>query len=103
MLIEIKKQTTETIEVSTPFYCKSDCGYHQITNEGALINVFAKQISAWEPDNIFIKSNIREVLETAVPCSKDEFNEAFQKAADAIGKYAVKLIKINDPIIHQTA
>lgn len=101
MLIEIKKQTTEAIEIKTPYYCKGNTFYHQITEKGDLINVNGRQISVWEAENIFNKSSVREALENSVECSREEFNQAFRDAAKKIGEHAVKLIQVNEVTVFE--
>jgi hypothetical protein len=88
MLIEMKKQTTEAIEIKTPFYCRTSRGFHKITDAGDLINVMSSQITIWRAENMFLTTSIREVLEEAVECTEGEFNEAAYSTIRTIGTCA---------------
>jgi hypothetical protein len=81
MLIEIKKQVTETMEVKTPCFYKSFLGYYFINENGVLVAVKKHMIYVWDQSygNIYTQA-IEEILRDGEPCERSEFEAAYNGA-----------------------
>lgn len=89
MLLTVKKQIEETVELKTPAYYKDMCGHHFINEAGQLITVRERLITVWDPEQSFYQSNIEQILTEGKPCEQSEFdaayNAAIQKIQSAVG------------------
>lgn len=86
MLLTIKKQVEEIVEVKTPAYYKDWIGnFHYINDAGQLTTVRQKMINMWEPEHTTHYTDaIEEVLQRGEPCAKEEFEKAY---ADMLKKF----------------
>lgn len=85
MLLKVKKQIEETVEVKTPCYYKDYLGnLHYINEEGQLVTVRNKMINMWEPISGGAYTEEIETLlsREAKPCTKEEFDKAYQQTMD---------------------
>jgi len=95
MLLTVKKQIEETVEVKTPAYYKTSSGHSYINENGQLTNVRERIIFMWEPSQgKFYTDDIEELLRRGEPCTKEEFDAAFVEAMDKM-KAAVGLVEVN--------
>lgn len=83
MIIEIKKEITETVQVEHPCYYKrtllSDT-YCHINEAGVLIEVRPTQITIWHPkDGKYFNEHVQEMVEKGTVCTREEFEEMFHK------------------------
>lgn len=102
MLIEVKKQVTEAVEVKLPFYGKSNFAHCMVNEQGDLIVVRDNQITVYESTSHVVKASILDHWEESAECSKEEFYAAFKTTAQQLGQYADKMIKVIDFAIPQT-
>ena len=86
MLLTVKKQVEETVELKTPAYYKDYIGnYHFINDDGQLITVRTRMINVWSPeDGAHYKEAIEELLRRGEPCTQEEFDKAYM---DVIEKF----------------
>lgn len=82
MLLKVKKQIEETMEVKTPAYYKDIIGnIHYINEEGRLITVRTKMVNIWEPkDGYTYNQQIESLANSAKSCTKEEFDKAYAEA-----------------------
>lgn len=79
MLLTVKKQIEETVELKTPAYYKDFIGtFHHINEAGQLISIRQRMISTWGPeDGRHYTEEIESLLGRGEPCTKDEFDKAY--------------------------
>jgi len=79
MLLTVKKQVEETVELKTPAYYKDYLGNHCYLNDaGILVVVRQRMINMWEPEHgKHYTEEIESLLATGVPCTKEEFDKAY--------------------------
>lgn len=80
MLLKVKKQIEETLELKTPAYYKDYLGnLHYINEDGQLVTVRNKMINMWEPEsgNAYTEEIQTLFRRDAKPCSKEEFDKAY--------------------------
>lgn len=94
MLLTVKKQIEETVELKTPAYYKDMCGHHFINEAGQLITVRDRLVTIWEPNQLYYQSNIEEVFNESKPCEQSEFDAAYSAAIQKI-QLAVGMAEIN--------
>lgn len=82
MLLTVKKQIEETLEVKTPAYYKDPYGYYYINAEGQLVTIRDTMIAIWNPGTHCYDDSIRDAIK-GKPSEKEEFELAYQKV---IGK-----------------
>lgn len=95
MLLTIKKQVEETVELKTPAYYKGLTGYYHISEAGQYTQVSDRMISQWYPsDGHHHSEQIERMLQFSKPCTKDEFDKAY---AETMAKFnaAVGLVLVN--------
>jgi len=81
MLLTVKKQVEETLEIKTPCYYKSPTGYHHINDYGDLIQASERMINMWSPsDGKYLNEAIQQMLNYSKPCTKEEFDKAYAEA-----------------------
>lgn len=85
MLLTVKKQVEETVELKTPTYYKGASGVHYINESGQLIYASGTLILLWEPSHGDAYTNeVRSMLQYSQPCTKDEFEKAY---AEVLAKF----------------
>lgn len=84
MLIEVKSETIEMVEVKTPCYYKTKNAFHFINDQGVLISVRNGQITSWYPETPFYNSSIKEVIKEGALSEADEFDAAFVKTINSL-------------------
>lgn len=84
MLLTVKKQVEETVELKTPAYYKDICGHHFINEAEQLITVRDRLVTIWEPTQSYYQSNIEQILNESKPCERSEFEAAFNAAMQKI-------------------
>jgi len=96
MLLAVKKQIEETVEVKTPAYYKNYLGNLYYINEAGELTVVRKQmIHVWDADHGKVYTDaIAELLKEGRPCAKEEFDQAFTEAMGKL-KTAVGLVEVN--------
>lgn len=96
MLLTVKKQIEETVEVKTPAYYKNYLGnLHHINEIGQLTVVRKQMIHVWDADHGKTYTDaIAELIHEGQPCTKDEFDQAFTEAMGRL-KAAVGLVEVN--------
>lgn len=85
MVITVKKQVEETVEVNTSTYYKDNCSHHYINDKGILLTVRKTQITVWEPTSCMYNNSIQEVVMKAEPSDSEEFSNAYSVAMNSIG------------------
>ena len=74
MLLTVKKQIEETLEVKTPAYYRSLTGYHFINKSGQLTTINDRMISMWEPkDGKYYNDDVERIVSNGKPIEKEEF------------------------------
>lgn len=77
MLIKVKKEVEETLEVKTPCWYVSKSGmFAHITKEGDLIKVGKGCIVLWDKENPLTQGYIREVVTEFHGSTEFQFKEA---------------------------
>jgi uncharacterized protein (DUF427 family) len=95
MLLKVKKQIEETLEVKTPCYYKGLTGYYHINEAGQFIQVGDRMICQWSPtDGHHHTEQIERMLQYAKPCTKEEFDKAYAETMDRFNA-AVGSVVIN--------
>lgn len=95
MLLTVKKQIEETLEVKTPAYYRSVTGFHHINESGQLISIGCRMISIWHAnDGKYHNEEIERIVSNGKPCEKEEFEAAYHKAIAEM-KTAVGLVEVN--------
>lgn len=94
MLLTVKKQIEETVELKTPAYYKDMCGHHFINEAGQLITVRDRLITIWDPGQSFYQTNVEQILNESKPCEQSEFDAAYSAAIQKI-QLAVGVAEIN--------
>lgn len=94
MLLTVKKQIEETVELKTPAYYKDMCGHHFINEAGQLITVRERQVTIWDPGQSFYQSNLQQILNESEPCEQSEFDAAYNAAIQKI-QLAVGVAEVN--------
>lgn len=85
MLITVKKEVEETIEVRTPCWMADQSGRHyHITEAGDLIYVGNGLIVLWDKDSFGIKEEIRKAFTVGHGCTEAQFKEALDKQLNNI-------------------
>jgi hypothetical protein len=80
MLLTIKKEVEETVEVKTPCWLVSSYGmYAHITETGDLIQVCKGYISLMDANDPSTQRKIAEVSQKYNSCSEMQFKEALDK------------------------
>ena len=86
MLLTVKKQIEETVEVKTPCYYKGLTGYTYINEAGEVICVMDRMINMWSvSDGKHRDGEIERMLSNSKPCEKSEYDK----------KYAEVMAKLN--------
>lgn len=85
MVITVKKQVQETVEVQTSTYYKDNYSHHYINDKGILMTVRKTQITIWEPSSCMYESNIQEVITKGELSDSEEFDNAYSVAMNTIG------------------
>lgn len=82
MLLTVKKQVEETLEVKTPCYYKYDLlQKHYFITGDQIIVVSCKMIYVWGPDmGKAYTDEIMYALDNGQECSKEEFDKAYAAA-----------------------
>lgn len=85
MVITVKKQVQETVEVQTSTYYKDNYSHHYINDKGILLTVRENQITVWKPKSCVYESSVQQVVLNAEPSNSDDFNNAYAAAMNGIG------------------
>lgn len=90
MLLTVKKQIEETVELKTPAYYRDYIGnLHYINEDGQLVTVRNKMINMWEPESgSAYTEEIEALLSRGEPCSKEEFDKAYMETFDKLNRAA---------------
>lgn len=82
MLLTVKKQIEETIEVKTPAYYKDTSGYCFISESGQLVIVRQPMmIYMWDESyNMTYRSEVERIVNQCTPCEKADFDKAYAEA-----------------------
>lgn len=81
MLLTVKKQIEETMEVKTPAYYKDMFGHVFINEDGRLIVVKKNMVYAWDSSyGTSYTQEIERVLRDCEPCEKEEFDKIYSEA-----------------------
>ena len=96
MLLTVKKQIEETVELKTPAYYKDFIGDLFYINEtGQLVKVNPRMILTWAPeDGTYYNETVEELLRRGEPCTKEEFEKAYTEVIGKLDK-AVSAVGIN--------
>lgn len=94
MLLTVKKQVEETVELKTPAYYKDNCGHHFINEAEQLITVRDRLVTIWEPGQSYYQSSIEQILNESKPCDRAEYDAAYNAAMQKI-QAAVDGVAIN--------
>lgn len=85
MLLTVKKQIEETMEVKTPAYYRSLTGYHFINESGQLTTVNDRMISLWEPkDGKYYNDDVERIVSNGRPIEREEFEK---RKAEVLAKF----------------
>lgn len=80
MLITIKKEIEETVEVKTPCWLVNALGFYaHITEGGDLIEVYGCTVSLREAANPATIDAIANVTRSYFSCSEEQFKDALDK------------------------
>jgi hypothetical protein len=93
MLIEIKKEVIETIELKVPGYYKDNYVFHFINEAGVITSVREKMISHVLPDTFYYQKDLSE-LSQKEPSTKEEFEKAWDATLDRLIGHATKSLLV---------
>jgi hypothetical protein len=95
MLLTVKKQVEETVEVKTPAYYKDSIGNPTYINEsGQLITIRKNMVNMWDPKDGKVYTEAVEEMWKGKPCTKEEFYKAYAEVIVNLNA-AVGLMEIN--------
>lgn len=85
MLLTVKKQIEESVEIKTPSCYKSFLGYYFINEHGVLVAVKKSMVYVWDQSfgHIYTEA-IGEILRDGEPCNRSEFDNAYSAAMQNI-------------------
>jgi uncharacterized protein (DUF427 family) len=95
MLLTVKKQIEETVEVKTPCCYKGLTGYYHINEANEVIQVSERMVSMWGQSHGHHQvEQIERMLKYSEPCTKEEFDKVY---AEIMAKFnaAVGLTEVN--------
>lgn len=80
MLVTVKKETEEIIEIKTPAWFVNNLSFYaHITEGGDLIEVYGGVVSLREADHPTTKRDIATIVKEYHSCSEEQFKEALDK------------------------
>jgi len=80
MLLTVKKEIEETVEVKTPCWMVNGYGwYAHITEGGDLIQIYGGSISLMDASDPFTAKDIAKIASTYNSCTEAEFKEQLDK------------------------
>lgn len=96
MLLTVKKQIEESVEVKTDAYYKDFIGTPCYINQvGTLIMVRPGMVSVWEKsESSHYASQVHDIVAKGTPCTRAEFETAYRAALETI-RAAVNVVVIN--------
>jgi hypothetical protein len=96
MLLTVKKQVEETVEVKTPAYYKNYIGnFYHINEAGQLTAVRKQMINVSDADHgKYYTDEVAELLRDGHPCTKEEFDNAYAETMARLNA-AVGLVEVN--------
>jgi hypothetical protein len=95
MLLTVKKQIEETLEVKTPCYYKTITGFHYINEAGQVVSVNSRMISMWHADDgKWRNDDIQRLVNDGQSCEKEEFEKAYIEASTSMNA-AIGLTTVN--------
>lgn len=96
MLLKIKKQVEETVEVKAPCYYKGMFGgYCYINESGQLIKVMSCTICIWDQaDGIYYNSAVDDIIQNGTLVPKEEFEKHYAEVLSKLNT-AAGMIEIN--------
>jgi hypothetical protein len=78
MLLTIKKQIEENIEVKTPCYFKDIFGHCYINENGQLVTVKKSMVYVWDSTyGRMYTEEVGRIIRDCTPCNKEEFDKAY--------------------------
>lgn len=81
MLLTVKKQIEETLELKTPAYYKDIFGHSLIKENGQLVVVKKSMIYAWDSTFGYTYTDeIARIVRECEPCEKEEFDKIYAEA-----------------------
>jgi hypothetical protein len=85
MLLTVKKQIEETVELNTPACYKSFLGYYFINESGTLVAVKKNMVYVWGQEYGYMYTEaIAEILRDGESCERSEFDNAYNGAIQNI-------------------
>jgi hypothetical protein len=96
MLLTVKKQIEETVEIKTPAYYKNYIGnFSHINEAGQLITVRKQMINISDSDHgKHYADEVQELLREGQPCTKEEFEKAYAETMAKLN-IAVGAVEVN--------
>lgn len=96
MLLTVKKQIGETLEVKTPAYYKTELLHkHYFLSDNHILVVSKSMVYCWKEDmGRSYHDEISYVLDNGQECTKEEFDVAFVEALGKM-KAAAGLLEVN--------
>ncbi len=80
MLLTVKKQIEDTMEVNTPCYYKDNTGHYFINESGQLIVARQTMTYMWDSSYGHIyNEEIERVIRECTPCEKQEFDKKYSE------------------------
>lgn len=85
MLLTVKKQIEETVELKTPAYYKNIFGHYFISENGAMVAVKKHMVFVWDQSygHVYAEA-IEEMLRVGELCDRAEFDAAYSAAMQKI-------------------
>lgn len=81
MLLTVKKQIEESIEVKTPAYYKGTFGCSFINESGQLVVVKQTMIYVWDSSyGQIYRDEIERIIRECTPCEKADFDKVYAEA-----------------------
>lgn len=87
MLLTVKKQVEETVELKTPAYYKDTMlgNLHYINPNGEITTVRKRMVNMWCPDDgKAYTDEINDIMQRGEPVTKEEFDTAY---AEVMSKF----------------
>lgn len=96
MLLTVKKQVEETVELKTPAYYRDWIGNPCYINEQGTITIVRKtMVCIWDnPNSEHYTEEIQKILSDGTPCTREEFEASYRAALETI-QAAVDGVAIN--------
>lgn len=84
MEFKIKKEIEKVVKIDPPYFCRDMNSYYKVTEDGMLINVFARGIVVQDLNSPLLPASLMRPIVEGEPCSREEFEKALAETTQKI-------------------